>query len=154
MSACSLSDATDPGKDTVTEEINEVGDVLGVAPDDISLFGYGVDRDLPADRCTDVDDDDRWVAERSAVMVGASQQAVIDALVTRYQELDAQLFLYKSTASESRILYVVDADRRIHLEVDLSANGRASVFVTHSPCGVDSQATEPNGPYQPESLDR
>ncbi|HXH57040.1 hypothetical protein [Iamia sp.] len=152
MSACSPSDATNPGEDTVTDEISEIGTAVEVDPDDISLFGYGVRRNVDEDRCPEVDDGDRWIAERSAIMKGASQTSVIDALVSHYRGLGAELHLYKSTASESRILYVLDRDRKIHLEAVLDANGRASVFVKHSPCGVENDGTEPNGPFEPEAL--
>ena len=153
MSACSLTDADDPGKATVTDEIAAVGEALGVPSDQVSLFGYGVTRDLAAEDCPEVEDgDDRWIAERSAVMAVPTQQAAIDGLVRHYRDLGAELYLYKSRASEGRTLYVVDTARDVHVDVDLGAEGRVALFVRHTPCGVADLTTGPNTPVEPEPL--
>ena len=151
MTGCSLNGASNPGKDTVTQELDDIGEAVGVTGDDISRFGYGVNRNLPDDRCPDVDEDDRWVADRSAIYRASSQDAALDGLIGRYRRLGADVARFKSTASETRVVIAVDSDRNIHVDAYVSAEGRTEAFVEHSPCGFDDIST-PKGPYEREPL--
>lgn len=148
------TDATDPGKGTVTDELSAIWSDLGVDPDDAALQGYGVDRDVDSAACADLDGDDRWIARRSAILPGGlvTRDEVIAGLAERYRSAATIRLFRADGGATNAFLAVLDTERRIAVRAHIDGDGRTSVQVRHSPCPVDGLSTEVRGPYTETDL--
>lgn len=150
MTAC--GSPGDAHRGPVTDEVEAIVRAMGVEPERAAMQGYAY-RSIEGGRaCRDVADrDDHWIAERSAILPAGlvSGDGVVEAVAGRYQSAGARVTRYRSTESGQRIVYAVDEERSLHVKVETSAEGRASVFVTLSPCAA-GLTTEPRGPYELE----
>jgi len=157
----SCSDASNPGKTAVTDELEAVWRDLGVDPDDAALQGYGIDRQSDSDAetsewCTDRDQDDRWIARRSAILPAGrlTQDEILEGFVARYRELGVETIrLFRATGGATNVFVIaLDTERGFWVRASIEGEGRVSLFVRHSECPVDGFTTEVEGPYEEADL--